>query len=71
MFWAKSDAGGQPHSLIGHLLDTAAVAQLIWDEYCSPHFRHALNDAAEGRGRDLYVLCRCRVNTDPVAPSEF
>ena len=56
MFWAKSDAGGQPHSLIGHLLDTAAVAQLIWDEYCSPHFRHALNDAAEGRGRDLYVL---------------
>lgn len=29
--WAKSDAAGRPHSLIGHLLDAAAVSALIWD----------------------------------------
>lgn len=54
--WAKSDAGGQAHSLIGHLMDTAAVAELVWDEFLAPKTRQQLDAAAQGRGRDLLVL---------------
>lgn len=56
VFWAKSNAGGAPHSLIGHLLDTAAVAELIWDEFLAPKVQEQINSAAAGRGRDLMVL---------------
>lgn len=55
-FWAKSDASGKPHSLIAHLLDAAAVAELIWDEYMSAAFKAQVNAAGKGRGRDLFVL---------------
>lgn len=54
--WAKSDAGGQPHSLIGHLLDTAAVAELLWDRFMAPGFRNRVDAAADGRGRALFSL---------------
>lgn len=55
-FWAKSDAGGQPHSLIAHLLDAGAVAELIWAHFLADKVRRQLDDAAAGRGRDLFVL---------------
>lgn len=58
VLWAKSDACGAPHSLIGHLMDTAAVAELIADEFMAPLMRARLDQAAEGSGRELYVaLC--------------
>ena len=56
LLWAKSDAGGRPHSLVGHLLDTAAVAELIWDEFLAPGTRAHLDDAFAGHGRDLFRL---------------
>lgn len=59
LFWAKSNAGGVPHSLVGHLRDTAAVGELLWDRFLAPKVHRQLNDAAGGaRGRDLLVaLC--------------
>lgn len=56
LLWAKSNASGRPHSLIGHLLDTAAVAERIWDEYMAPHFKDQVDAAANGAGRQLFVL---------------
>lgn len=54
--WAKSNADGASHSLPAHLLDTAAVAELVWDEFMAPHTRDAIDAVAGGRGRELYVL---------------
>ncbi|MHB1008148.1 MAG: CRISPR-associated helicase Cas3' [Propionibacteriaceae bacterium] len=54
--WAKSDAGGAPHSLIGHLMDSGAIAELIWRDYLSSKFRRQLDDVSGGRGRELLVL---------------
>ncbi|WP_161971492.1 CRISPR-associated helicase Cas3' [Acidipropionibacterium jensenii] len=56
LLWAKSDAGGHPHSLVGHLLDTAAVAEIIWDEFMAPITRRLLDQACHGHGRQTYVL---------------
>jgi CRISPR-associated endonuclease/helicase Cas3 len=52
-FWAKSDAAGAPHSLVGHLLDTAAVAEIVHDEFLSASARRRLDGGMPGRGRDL------------------
>ena len=54
--WAKTNAGGKPHSLVGHLLDAAAVAELLWDEWLSSPAQRDLDAAAGGRGRDLLRL---------------
>ena len=54
--WAKSDAGGRPHSLPGHLLDSGAVAELIWSDFLSSSVRATLDEISNGRGRDLLVL---------------
>ena len=56
ILWAKSDAAGRPHSLLGHLLDTGAVAELIWDEYLAQQTQVLWNEASDGHGRDLFVL---------------
>jgi CRISPR-associated endonuclease/helicase Cas3 len=56
VLWAKSDAGGRPHSLIGHLLDAAAVAELIWDEFMAPITRAGLDEACDRHGRDILRL---------------
>ncbi|MGL5864765.1 MAG: CRISPR-associated helicase Cas3' [Dermatophilaceae bacterium] len=53
VFWGKSDAGGAPHSLIGHLLDTTAVAELVHDDFLAPSARQSLDAGVPGRGRDL------------------
>lgn len=61
--WGKSAerAGGRANLLLSHLLDTAAVAELIWDRYLAPSLQRALDEVAgggEGSGRRLFVwLC--------------
>ncbi|WP_435195431.1 CRISPR-associated helicase Cas3' [Streptomyces sp. NRRL F-5630] len=60
--WGKSRerAGGRTSLLLGHLLDTAAVAELMWEEFLAPATRSALDEVAGGvgRGRGLFVwLC--------------
>ena len=56
LVWAKSNAGGQPHSLPGHLMDAVAVAELIWDQFMAPGFRRRIDDCCDGRGRDVFRL---------------
>ncbi|WUC97815.1 CRISPR-associated helicase Cas3' [Streptomyces sp. NBC_00525] len=62
-FWGKSAArnGGRTHLLIGHLLDTAAVAGLMWDRYLSPAFRRRLDEISGGRGR-LWFMWVCGIH---------
>ncbi|MFD0900133.1 CRISPR-associated helicase Cas3' [Actinomadura sediminis] len=59
--WGKSagKAGGRANLLLQHLLDTAAVAELVWDHYLAPSLRQTLNDiAGPGRGRRFFAwLC--------------
>ncbi len=56
VLWAKSDADGVPNLLIQHLLDTAAVAELIWDGFLAPTVRSRIDTVCGGRGRDLFAL---------------
>ncbi|MEW2350869.1 CRISPR-associated helicase Cas3' [Streptomyces sp. NPDC006684] len=57
--WGKSRerAAGRTSLLLGHLLDTAAVAELMWEEFLAPATRSALDEVAGGvgRGRGLFV----------------
>ncbi len=56
--WAKSDAGGCWHSLPAHLLDAAAVGELIWDDALVPATRRQLDRYCAGHGRDvLRLMC--------------
>ena len=58
--WGKSAkrAGGSTNLLIAHMLDTAAVAELIWDRYLSAGLRNRIEGFAEGRGKQLFMwLC--------------
>lgn len=54
--WGKSDAAGSVNLLLQHLLDTAAVAELIWDHYLAPAVRARMDDCCDGRGRALFAL---------------
>ncbi|MFE3001807.1 CRISPR-associated endonuclease Cas3'' [Nocardia sp. NPDC059246] len=60
--WGKSAgrAGGTVNLLLSHMLDTAAVAALIWDEYLAESVRWQVSEAAGSgeAGRRLFVwLC--------------
>nr|WP_211238605.1 CRISPR-associated endonuclease Cas3'' [Actinomadura rifamycini] len=59
--WGKSASrgGGRTNLLLQHLLDTGAVAELIWDHYLSPSLRQAVDDIAGfGKGRRFFAwLC--------------
>ncbi|MER5981520.1 CRISPR-associated helicase Cas3' [Streptomyces sp. NPDC001787] len=64
--WGKSRerAGGTTNLLMAHLLDTAAVAELLWDGFLARSTRSALDEIAggtgaeSGQGRGLFVwLC--------------
>ncbi|MFC8953700.1 CRISPR-associated helicase Cas3' [Streptomyces sp. NPDC057101] len=60
--WGKSRAraGGSTNLLMAHLLDTAAVAELLWDGFLARSVRSTLDEVAggPGRGRRLFVwLC--------------
>ncbi len=62
VLWGKSRerAGGTTNLLMAHLLDTAAVAELLWDGFLAPSTRSALDAVAggPGRGRGLFAwLC--------------
>lgn len=52
--WGKSRGGTS--LLLVHLLDTAAVAELIWDSYLAPTVRRQLDECADGQGRSLFCL---------------
>ncbi|MFI5501012.1 CRISPR-associated helicase Cas3' [Nocardia asteroides] len=62
VLWGKSAgrAGGTMNLLLSHMLDTAAVAELIWDEYLAESIRARIAVVAGGAeaGRRLFVwLC--------------
>lgn len=60
--WGKSAArAGRTHLLLGHLLDTAAVAGLMWDEYVSWSFRQRLDEISNGRGR-AWLMWVCGIH---------
>jgi CRISPR-associated endonuclease/helicase Cas3 len=42
--------------LLQHLLDSAAVAELIWDLYLAPAVRDSIDQCCDGAGRALYSL---------------
>jgi CRISPR-associated endonuclease/helicase Cas3 len=58
--WGKSAklGGGRMNLLLSHLLDTAAVAELLWDEFLSPGLRATLQRISGGDGRRFFAwLC--------------
>ncbi|WP_328707707.1 CRISPR-associated helicase Cas3' [Streptomyces mesophilus] len=60
--WGKSRerAGGTTSLLMAHLLDTAAVAEMVWEHYLARSTQAALDEVAggTGRGRTFFVwLC--------------
>ncbi|MEU3491248.1 CRISPR-associated helicase Cas3' [Streptomyces massasporeus] len=61
--WGKSAArhGGRTHLLLGHLLDTAAVAGVMWDRYVSAALRRRLDEISGGRGR-LWFMWVCGIH---------
>ncbi|WP_330323362.1 CRISPR-associated helicase Cas3' [Streptomyces anulatus] len=61
--WGKSAArnGGRTHLLLGHLLDTAAVAGVMWDRYLSVAFRRRLDEVSGGRGK-LWFMWVCGIH---------
>jgi len=56
VLWGKSDAAGSMHLVIAHLLDTAAIGELIWDQYLSPGVRRELDRCSGQSGRTLLSL---------------
>jgi CRISPR-associated endonuclease/helicase Cas3 len=56
VLWGKSNAGGNVHLLLAHLLDTAAVGELIWDEFMSPALRQRIDEDQRGQGRSVFAL---------------
>ena len=60
MLWGKSKAGPDGNCkvnlLLQHLLDTAAVGELIWDRFLAPGVRARIDDSCDSRGRDLFAL---------------
>ncbi|MEU8550956.1 CRISPR-associated helicase Cas3' [Streptomyces roseoverticillatus] len=61
--WGKSAArnGGRTHLLLGHLLDTAAVAEVMWNRYLSVALRRRLDEISDGRGR-LWFMWICGIH---------
>ncbi len=51
--WGKSaeKAGGRVNLLLSHMLDTAAVAELVWDCYVAPVTRWRVDELAGGPGQ--------------------
>ncbi|MBH1938279.1 CRISPR-associated helicase Cas3' [Streptomyces sp. AV19] len=61
--WGKSEekANGRKNLLLSHLLDTAAIAEIMWDRFLAPSTQRALDAIAgggDGRGRRFFAwLC--------------
>lgn len=56
VLWGKSNAGGRPNLLLQHLLDAAAVGELVWDRFLAPTTKQKIDACCEGRGRALLAL---------------
>ncbi|MEU2975229.1 CRISPR-associated endonuclease Cas3'', partial [Nocardiopsis alba] len=59
-FWGKSRkvGGGKINLLISHLLDSAAVAEQLWECYLAPKTRLLLNRVSGGQGKRFFMwLC--------------
>lgn len=56
MLWGKSNAGGSMNLLLQHLLDTAAVAEILWDRFLAPTVKAKLEESSGGQGRELFSL---------------
>ncbi|MFJ2649465.1 CRISPR-associated helicase Cas3' [Streptomyces sp. NPDC087420] len=58
VLWGKSEekAGGRMNLLLSHLLDTAAVAERLWDGFVSPSTRRMLDAIAGGAGRGRFLF---------------
>jgi CRISPR-associated endonuclease/helicase Cas3 len=60
VLWGKSKAGPEGdcrvNLLLQHLLDTAAVGELIWDRFLAPGVRARIDESCDGRGRTLFTL---------------
>lgn len=60
MLWGKSKAGPdgdcRVNLLLQHLLDTAAVGELIWDRFLAPGVRARIDGSCDGHGRVLFTL---------------
>ncbi|HRE00122.1 MAG TPA: CRISPR-associated endonuclease Cas3'' [Ilumatobacteraceae bacterium] len=53
--WGKSDVNGSVHLLVQHLLDTLAVAEVMWDRFLAPCVRQRLDEiAGGGEGRAFF-----------------
>ncbi|NKZ07192.1 CRISPR-associated endonuclease Cas3'' [Actinomadura latina] len=64
VLWGKSagKAGGQANLLVQHLLDAAAVAELVWDHYLAPSVRQALDGVAGGSGGRRLLAWVCGIH---------
>ncbi|WP_431983071.1 CRISPR-associated helicase Cas3' [Streptomyces qinglanensis] len=65
VLWGKSKerAGGRMNLLMSHLLDTSAVAELMWDRFLALSTREVLDDVAGGVGRGrLFLAWLCGVH---------
>lgn len=56
VLWGKSNAGGRVNLLLQHLLDTAAVAECMWDDYLAPTLKDKIDRCSDGRGRAFFAL---------------
>lgn len=56
VLWGKSKAGDSVNLLLQHLLDTAAVAELLWDRFLAPGTKNKIDGCCGGRGRSLFAL---------------
>ncbi|MCX5206044.1 CRISPR-associated helicase Cas3' [Streptomyces sp. NBC_00237] len=63
VLWGKSAqrGGGASHLLLGHLLDTAAVAECMWRTFVAPWMRWRLDEVTGGRGR-LFFMWVCGIH---------
>ncbi|MFI5755167.1 CRISPR-associated helicase Cas3' [Streptomyces sp. NPDC051569] len=53
VLWGKSEekGGGTMNLLLSHLLDTAAVAECLWDGFLTPSTRQMIDEVAGGAGK--------------------
>ncbi|MEU1752849.1 CRISPR-associated helicase Cas3' [Micromonospora matsumotoense] len=54
--WGKSNAGGCPNLLLQHLLDAAAVGELIWEGYLADRVKWWLDEISGGNGCRFFAL---------------
>lgn len=56
VLWGKSNAGGTRSLLLQHLLEAAAMGEVIWDRYLARSVREKIDACCDGAGRELLSL---------------